>query len=317
MCQVNLERKAFVKPFLVSLSGSTLWGLSGTASSALFKIFGINPLALLSIRLIVSSVLMIALFRPKFPREDLKLFSAYVAVTFILQLSYLETIKLSNAPTATFLQFLYFPMVVLFELFMRRIRFSIPLLIGLALSLAGIVFLTVSISPYSSLRISLGALVIGLICALSAAIYTILSAPLIRKYGSIPIVSWSFLFAAVISIPTGVVPIIQFSATLTLNSLPLAFFLILFVSVFGTLIAFTLYSYGMRKISASSAALSGTMEPVSASIGSSIFLNQYLGEFQYAGGLMIILSILLCQYGIARQKPSGNRIRRLIKIRMR
>ena len=74
-------------------------GLSGTASSALFEVLGMNPLALLSIRLIVSSALMLILFRPKFPGSDLKLFAIYVATTFILQLSYLETIDLSNAPT--------------------------------------------------------------------------------------------------------------------------------------------------------------------------------------------------------------------------
>ncbi|MCI2412350.1 MAG: DMT family transporter [Cuniculiplasma sp.] len=312
-----MEDKGSLKPFLISITGATLWGLSGTASSALFEVLGMNPLALLSIRLIVSSALMLVLFKPKFPGSDLKLFAIYVATTFILQLSYLETIDLSNAPTATFLQFLYFPMVVLFELIMRKIRFSLLLLAGLILSLTGIVFLTISINPDSTLRISLDALIVGLICALSAAIYTVISSPLVRKYGSISVVSWGFFFAALISIPTGIMPILNFVRTLNPGSIPLAIFLILFVSVVGTLVAFTLYSYGMRKISASSAALSGTMEPISASLGSSIFLDQYLGDFQYFGGFLIIISILLCQYSIIKQKPKGNRIRRLIKIRMR
>lgn len=208
-------------------------------------------------------------------------------------------------------------MVVLFELIMRKIRFSLLLLAGLILSLIGIVFLTISINPDSTLRISLDALIVGLICALSAAIYTVISSPLVRKYGSISVVSWGFFFAALISIPTGIMPILNFVRTLNPGSIPLAIFLILFVSVVGTLVAFTLYSYGMRKISASSAALSGTMEPISASLGSSIFLDQYLGDFQYFGGFLIIISILLCQYSIIKQKPKGNRIRRLIKIRMR
>ncbi len=312
-----MEDKGSLKPFLVSITGSTLWGLSGTASSALFEVLGMNPFALLSIRLIISSILMLIIFRPKLPRSNLKLFALYVSTTFILQLSYLETINLSNAPTATFLQFLYFPMVVIFELTMRRIRFSFPLLVGLILSLTGIVFLTVSINPDSTLRISLAALIVGLICALSAAVYTVISSPLVRKYGSIAVVSWGFFFAALVSIPTGIEPIFNFAKSLSPGAIPLAIFLILFVSVVGTLLAFTLYSYGMRKISASSAALSGTMEPISASVGSSIFLNQYLGDFQYFGGFLIIISILLCQYGIVRQKLKGNRIRRLIKIRMR
>ncbi len=304
-----------VNAFILSLSGAALWGLSGTASDALFRIFGMNPLALLGARMTIAGGLMLLIFRPKFPWEMKFLFLLYTATSIILQFSYLETIYLSSAPTATFLQFMYFPMVVIYEVLRRKLKSGLRITLGLISAMAGITLLTVDFE--GGLRISFAALVIGLICAASAAAYTILSSPLVQKYGSKTIVSWSFALGSIVAFPIGYGSLSRFLTSMPEDELIEAILLIIFVSIFGTLIAFTLYSQGMKHISSSSASVAGSLEPVSASLSSSIFLGEVLGPLQYVGGFLIICSIILSQLGISKQKKTGNKIRKFIKLRVK
>ncbi len=302
--------------FLISLSGAAFWGLSGTMADVLFTDFSMNPLSVLALRMLISGIVMLIIFRPKFPKENFKLIVLYAILSVVLQLSYLETINLSNAATATFLQFLYFPIVVIYEIFRKKLILGKRIVTGMLCALSGIVLLTLDVNG-SGLSVSPLAILIGMICATSAAVYTIISAPLVQRYGSIPLVSWGFFLGSLISFPIGLPSIMDFFGHLQTSSLPEVSFLIMFVAIFGTIIAFSLYSFGLNKISASSAAVAGTMEPISASLSSSIILGQFLSPFQYLGGALIILSMVFSQLGISRQKPRGNRVRRLIKIRMR
>ncbi len=302
-----------VQAFAFSLIGATFWGLSGTASEALFRLFDMNPVGLLGIRMTLSGGIMILIFRPKFPWEMKKLFLIYTATSVVLQLSYFETIFLSSAPTATFLQFMYFPIVVIIEVINGKLKAGLRISLGLLCAIAGITLLTVSID--GALRVSVATLVVGLICATSAAAYTLLSSPLVQKYGSRTIVSWSLTLGAVFTLPIGFPYIYKFFAVTSISDLPLVILLILFIVIFGTIGAFSLYSTGMRRISSSSASVAGSVEPVSASLSSSIFLGDTLGDAQYLGGFLIICSIIFSQLGISRQKPAGSRIRKFIKLR--
>jgi drug/metabolite transporter (DMT)-like permease len=97
--------------FVGVLLGSAFWGLSGTASQALFQTYNFPVLALASIRLVVSRLLLLTLIRPEIPKsKDLRPLVSIAIFGFIgTQVSYLAAIQYSNAPTATLLQFLFLP----------------------------------------------------------------------------------------------------------------------------------------------------------------------------------------------------------------
>ena len=98
-----------------ALTGASLWGISGTVSSIIFIKFHFPVISLLMFRMLISGLFLFLLYRPRLPRKNFSLFLVYsIAGLTGVQFTYLETIALTNASTATILQYLYLPMVVLY-----------------------------------------------------------------------------------------------------------------------------------------------------------------------------------------------------------
>ncbi len=87
--------------------------------------------------------------------------------------------------------------------------------------------------------------------------------------------------------------------------LPAIVTLVLLVAVFGTLVAFGLYIRSMQEITATQASLAGTMEPITAALSSAILLGIFLTGFQYVGGVMIIMAIIIVQLFSFRPKTAA------------
>ncbi len=97
-----------------ALVGGALWGFSGTAVSYLFRSSGIDPMWVMSVRLVLAGILFLLfsaargdrrpfeLLRDKSAVRDLLLFAG--AGLFLNQFSYLMAIQATNSATATVLQ---------------------------------------------------------------------------------------------------------------------------------------------------------------------------------------------------------------------
>lgn len=97
-----------------ALVGGALWGFSGTAVSYLFRSSGIDPMWVMSVRMVLAGILFLLfsaargdrrpfeLLRDKSAVRDLLLFAG--AGLFLNQFSYLMAIRATNSATATVLQ---------------------------------------------------------------------------------------------------------------------------------------------------------------------------------------------------------------------
>ncbi|MGA9179265.1 MAG: DMT family transporter, partial [Desulfobacterales bacterium] len=65
--------------------------------------------------------------------------------------------------------------------------------------------------------------------------------------------------------------------------------------VMGTLIPFGLYLEGINLIRSTRASITATLEPITAGIISYFFLNEIMEIPQIAGGIIVIISIILLQ----------------------
>jgi drug/metabolite transporter (DMT)-like permease len=89
---------------LGTLIGAGFWGLSGTAAQALFQTYQFPVIALVTIRTLVSGLILFIIVRPSTPRRPLRpLLSLSVFGFAGSQLAYLAAIQFSNAATATLL----------------------------------------------------------------------------------------------------------------------------------------------------------------------------------------------------------------------
>lgn len=279
-----------------ALVAATLWGLSGTVASALFTIYRMPFLSLLVVRMLLSGLLLFILFRPAVPRGNTALLLTFSLSILFVQLTYLGSIMYTSAPTATMLQYLMFPVVVSIELVGGRISSHPMLYITMAMALIGIFELSTNFPLNNfSLAINPVGFVLGVLSAITAAIYTLLSRTMIRNFGATTSITWALLIGGVLAIPLSLSPSLSYFGGLAPGVLLPVVLLVVFVTLIGTLIPFTLYIRSMEVISVTRASLAATVEPLSAAVSSLLLLGVVLSPLQYAGGIMIVCSVVLMQ----------------------
>ena len=304
---VENSRRIQAGGIVLAIIGASLWGLSGTLSSILFRDYGMPFSTLVSLRMILAGIIALAVLRPKFPKGSVRDFLVFaLAGLFGVQITYLATISYSNAPTATLLQYLFFPIVMIYEVARRKVSLTAGILVSVALALGGTFELTTSFPSHSAaIILSPLALIFGLLSALTAALYTIMSGPLIRQNGTLPVIAWAFVIGGAFSVIFSLNSSYTYFSGIHVSELPAIITLVLLVAVFGTLVAFGLYIRSMQEITATQASLAGTMEPITAALSSAILLGIFLTGFQYVGGVMIIMAIIIVQLFSFRPKTTA------------
>jgi len=95
------------------------------------------------------------------------------------------------------------------------------------------------------------------------------------------------------TLPFGVESVFSYQFPSTLQALTAVAELVVFVIVFGTILAYGLYLAGLRRLSATEIGLASSSEPIVASGAAYLFLGVILTGVQYLGGAMIILAVIL------------------------
>ena len=290
-----------------SLVGATMWGASSVAINSLFSITAMPYIVLLFFRLLLSSLILFVFIRPHFNKRALLSISIFGVIgLFAAQLTYLAAIFYSNATTATVLQYLFMPMVVIYDLLRKNRPTTLILVISITFSFFGLILLSVNFYSTGSLFVvSPTGLFFGLMAAVSGAFYTIYARVLVKKEGFEPTISLGFLFACIPVTIFGLYPSVRYISTL--SSMPLGSILtiaglILFVVIVGTVGAFYLYIKSMKHINSSDASVTASMEPISAAIFSVLILDIFLTGIQYLGAAIIILSIFFIQIDSSRNR---------------
>lgn len=140
-----------------ALAGGALWGFSGTAVSYLFRESGIDPLWVMSVRMVLAGALFLLLalvrgdrrpfelMRDKSAVRDLLLFAG--AGLFLNQFSYLMAIQATNSATATVLQSLQLLPVAVVACVIGRRAPKRREIAGMVLALAGTFLITTGGRP--------------------------------------------------------------------------------------------------------------------------------------------------------------------------
>ncbi|PFK43899.1 EamA family transporter [Bacillus cereus] len=298
-----------LKGIIMVITGASLWGLSGTAAQQLFQQEHVSTEWLVTIRLLISgSILLLfssfgrqksevlGIWKQKKEANKLVLFGLLGMLA--VQYTYFASIKEGNAAVATLLQYLAPIFITVYLIFKWNIRPTKIDLISIALSLIGTFFLLTN-GSIDNLAVSTPTIIWGILSGLSLAFYSLYSKVLLEKWSSSVIVGWGMIIGGV------GVTILHFFSTnefillsgmkyLQLNNL----FLIAFVVIFGTLIAFYLYLDSIRYLTPKETTLFGCTEPLAAIISSILILHVPFQSFQLLGALCVIVMVL-----VLSQKP--------------
>ncbi len=203
-----------------------------------------------------------------------------------VQYTYFAAIEYGNAAAATVLQYLG-PAIITCFLAIRAKRMpSAKELLAVLLAVAG-TFILVTHGNVGSLSISGLAVFWGISSAFALAFYTLQPHRLLKKWGSAIIVGWGMLIGgAALSL---IRPPWKFEGEW---SLP-AYAAIVFIIIFGTLIAFYCYLESLKYLSASETSLLACAEPLSAAFLAVIWLHVPFGISEWLGTLLILATIAL------------------------
>jgi drug/metabolite transporter (DMT)-like permease len=274
---------------------SVIWGLAFVAIRA--ADFQLSPTSLSLLRWLIASAVFAALLpfaglRVRFERRDLPrlvLVGLMNVVLYGLTLNYAETTI--SAGLAGLLVSLGPVFMVVFSVLTLKERVGRRLVYALLLAVLGSVLLSVS-----ELNVG-GAALTGSLEAIFAALmyagFTVLAKPLIEKYGALPVTIWSSIAGTAF-----LLPLISGEFFRQVSALsPEGWFSVLYLSVFSTVIGYSLFYTLVGKGAVSTLSVQLYLVPIVGVIGGILILQEQLTIFTVLGGAATLAAV-----GLARSK---------------
>jgi drug/metabolite transporter (DMT)-like permease len=298
--------------FLLVIIGATFWGIGGTVAQKLFQDFAINVNWLVTTRLIIAGVLLLAvqyflkdrsqitgIWKNKNTALHLVIFGLLGMLA--VQYTYMASINHGNAAVATLLQYTAPAMIILYLLLRRQTVLTGRDIITVTLALTGCFFLLTN-GSISSLSVPAPAIIWGLLSGVSLAFYTLYALPLLKQFDSLVVVGWAMLIGGT------ALSFIHPPWQINLTGLNMeAYFYLIFVIVFGTMIAFWFYIESLQSLLPKETSLLGSLEPLSAVLATVFWLQTPFGSFQWLGTACIIgMIFLLALVKKPEKKPNKN-----------
>lgn len=296
----EIERKRRIKGIWMVLAGASLWGASGVAVQYLFDEKHVTPQWLLTMRMIVTAFLF--LFMDKIKGNNIFTiwktpgnFRRLLIFSFFgmlgMQLPFFIAIDMSNAPTATVLQYLMPVLVLMWYLWQYRKVPTKTEIIAVFLAVLG-TYLLATQGKWTSLAISPEGLAWGLLSALGMAIYTIYPKKLLQENSSMCVLGWGSLFTAIflqlLTWPWPAKGIFDYQTWGCFSVL----------IIFGTLLSYNLYLESTKYIKSYEVSSLAAVEPLASFVLSLLLLDLRFNIVDSLGMGCIILTVFL----LARQK---------------
>ncbi|UOQ95716.1 EamA family transporter [Halobacillus shinanisalinarum] len=283
---------------LLVITGAIFWGVGGTVSQKLFQQYAIDVNWLVTIRLLIAGFLLLAV--QGFRKDHSQILGVWknkkTAVQLIIfgllgmlgvQYTYMASINHSNAAVATLLQYLAPVMIIIYLLVRKQTVLTRQDLLTVSLALVGCFFLLTN-GSISQLSVPILAIVWGVLSGAALAFYTLYAVPLLAQYDSLVIVGWAMVIGGF------ALSFIHSPWRMDFTSLTAEiYFYLVFIIIFGTMIAFWFYIESLQSLSPKETSLLGSLEPLSAVLTTVIWLNEPFGFFQWVGTACIIGMTLL------------------------
>ncbi|MBR7795449.1 EamA family transporter [Agaribacter marinus] len=283
--------------FLV-ITGAAFWGIGGTVAKKLFQEFSIDVDWLVATRLLLAGLLLLAV--QFFEKDRSQIIAVWkkrrIAIHLLIfgllgmlavQYTYMASIEHGNAAVATLLQYLAPVMIILYLILSRQSVLTKKDVLTILLAFVGCFFLLTN-GSFSQLSVPLLAIVWGVLSGIALAFYTLYAIPLLKQYDSLVIVGWAMIIGGT------ALSFIHPPWELNNSSLTLeAYLYIVFVIIFGTMIAFWFYIESLQSLSPKETSLIGSIEPLAAVLTTVFWLKQPFGIYQWVGTACIIIMILI------------------------
>ncbi|MBE9525184.1 MAG: EamA family transporter [Chloroflexi bacterium] len=284
------------------LSASFLWGTTGTAQ-ALAPTYA-TPIAIGTIRIIFGSFALLILLRWQGIRlKDYDWPIVPVALSAIgmaaYNLLFFAGVSKTGVAVGTIATIGSSPIIAgLFSWIVHKEALSSRWLISTILAIFGG---TLLIIPKESLNIDVGGVLLAISAGASYAIFSIFSKRLVSNSPPLAAISIvTFLGAILLS------PLLFFINLTWLNTFG-GWGVALHLGIITTAIAYTLYAYGLKTISAAKALTISLAEPLTASVFGILLLGERLTTLSTLGVIFLLIGIFIMSTektrSLSKEKP--------------
>ncbi len=295
MNQQQNKNRAF--GFMLVILGASFWGIGGTVAQKLFQQEHIEVGWLVSSRLLVAGILLIAIYKITHCHQSIFVMwrtkqDAFRQILFSLlgmlavQYTYMMSIAIGNSAVATLLQYLAPLFIISYYIIKKYSKLTKQDGIAVSLTLIGTTLLLTN-GSFSTLSVPFMSVFWGVLSGLAVAFYTLYAVPLLQQFHSLLVVGWAMLIGGV-TMSIFYQPWHIELSTWTFATTAYFFFII----IFGTMLAFWFYIASLHYLSPKETSLLGSLEPLMAVITSVLWLQIPFGGFQMIGTLLILCMIL-------------------------
>lgn len=286
---------------ILALLGGICWGISGVSGSYIFVNNHVTPVWMVNVRLILSGLCMLAPILIKCIKEKKDFFRIWkvkanlpsllffaIMGLGMCQFSYFSAVELSNAATATVIQYTAPAFILVYYCILEKRLPSIKQVISLAFAMMGVVLLATK-GNITTLSISRQALLFALVSAVTMVVFNVSPIKLMVKYGTAYVVGWGMLIAGIVMSPFGRPFNFHDSWTWDYKA-TIAFAIVILV---GTVFAFGLYMAGVKFAGAETASMVACIEPLTATFATVIMMGTTFVFPELVGIALILLAVLL------------------------
>lgn len=274
---------------------ASLWGFIGFFVTYLYEL-GFTPTQVVTIRSI-SAVLFLVVYviiknRKLFIIKiaDCKYFigTGVISIVFFNWCMF-SAIEETSISIASILLYTAPAFVTIFSRILFKESLTTRKVIALIVTFVGCSFV-IGILPNSSESISFLGLILGLGSGFFYALYSIFGKFALKKYNSLTVTVYTFLFATI-----AVTPFSELWNVIPLFSNLNVWFYIIGLGFLSTMLPFIFYTKGLSEIESSRASIVATIEPVIASLVGFFIFQEKLNLWQYIGIILVITAVIIVQ----------------------
>lgn len=288
----------------LTLLGGALWGASGSSVQYLTAMAGAAPALVTLMRTVVGALLFTAFLLWRAPCLFCEVFVRPRTIAVLLlfglalygnQLCYAQTVKITNAGTATVLQMLGSVFVMAYVCVANRKPPRKRELAGLIIAVMATLLIACQ-GDVRTLNVPPDGLVWGVLCGLSMALYIVLPKRLglFDRFGAVAVTGLGMMFGVLFALPGYLLQGGSMAeAAAVLGGFDGMAWLVFFGGVVaaGTLGGYGLYLKGVSIVGSVKGSLLGAIEPVSAMIIAALWLGTAFTGYDVAG--MILMCVMV------------------------
>lgn len=295
--------------YLMAISGGVLWAVAGACGQELYRVNTITTGWLIPIRLLCAGAIFLLLAKCQghriLPvwrerRNVLRLLLYGCFGVSASQYTFYACIEYANVAFSTVLCYICPIFILLFSLIKDRRAPRLYEVSAVALVVVG-VFACATHFDVTKLIVSPLALAMGLLCGFTAAINTLLPLRLMDQFSLFTVIGCGMLIGGTVIallFRPWTIPVI-------LNGQLVGFMAVIVLG--GTVLAFSCYMRGVQVAGPVSGCVLSSVEPVAAVVISILFLNVRFTAADFAGFVMILLTVPIIAIGQQHEQALDGR----------